>query len=168
MINFYPNVSAICVSAHSLSFLHFHVSQNFHDFRSMLYDLCFFRCDVKNTVMSVCCDFLGVSESKFFSVGSFGLKSLVGPTEDFKDPPNPPQSDALISKGALVATESQVRGHRRVRTACARVHQGMQRCSIALTRHPPSAGAKMKIACSDLHVHMSVSVSVCISLQLCA
>ena len=78
VINFYPNVSAICVSAHSLSFLHFHVSQNFHDFRSMLYDLCFFRCDVKNTVMSECCDFLGVSESKnvSFSVGSFGLKRL--------------------------------------------------------------------------------------------
>ena len=67
MINFYPNVSAICVSAHSLSILHFHVSQNFHDFRSMLYDLCFFRFDLKNTVMSECCDFLGVSESKIFS-----------------------------------------------------------------------------------------------------
>ena len=67
VINFYPNVSAICVSAHSLSILHFHVSQNFHDFRSMLYDLCFFRFDLKNTVMSECCDFLGVSESKIFS-----------------------------------------------------------------------------------------------------
>ena len=65
--------------------LHLQVSQNFLDFRSMLYDLCFFRCGVKNTVMSECCDFLGVSESKFFSVGSFGLKHLVGPTEDFKD-----------------------------------------------------------------------------------
>ena len=71
VINFYPNVSAICVSAHSLSILHFHVSQNFHDFRSMLYDLCFFRFDLKNTVMSECCDFLGVSESKIFLGGKF-------------------------------------------------------------------------------------------------
>ena len=55
-----------------------------------------------------------------------------------------------------------------MRTACACVHQGMRLCSIALTRHPPSAGAKMKTARINLHVLMSMSVSVCISLQSCA
>ena len=55
-----------------------------------------------------------------------------------------------------------------MRTACARVHQGMRLRGIALTRHPPSAGAKMKTERINLHVLMSASVSVCISLQLCA